>query len=106
MKTEKEKSHLEKELAEKKRQQSERLRALFDLSDLSEYCVEKLEPTDMLLDAGWNRHSLFPVTREDDVFLHSDQSGVSDGHVRVIYYGKKYQATLAKSHFKNQNNGK
>ena len=106
MKTEKEKTLIEKEISEKKRAEAERLRALFDLTDLSDHCSDMLEPTELLLEAGWNKHSLFSVTRGDQVFLHKDQSDVPNGYIRVIYHERKYQAALSKSHFKNPNNGK
>ena len=99
MKTLSEKQLLSIEERTKKQQQEDSMRVLFDKYTGKTKGLDVLVPTKTLLDAGWNEHSLFQVTKEDPVYMHPDQKGVAKGYVRVIYYNGEHVATLSRNHF-------
>lgn len=99
IRTKEEKTAQQREAEEKKRREDEKLRGLFEKYDLDTTGWTVLTPKQELLDAGWNKHTLFPVTADDTVYMHPDQTGVSVGSVRVAYWQATHVATLSYSHF-------
>lgn len=99
MKTLSEKQQLSIEERTKRQQEEGKLRALFDKYTGETEGLEVLVPTKELVEAGWNTHNLFPVTKEDPVYKHPGQKDIAKGYVRVIYHNGEHVATLSKTHF-------
>jgi hypothetical protein len=66
--------------------------------------LNKLNPTDVAKNAGWNLHLFCPLNK--DVFEHPDQSGDFDTNsfIRVIHSEYKVVAIFSKANFKEWNN--
>jgi len=100
IKTKTEKDMLSKEQREKRNQDEAKMRKLFVPFKGKTKGLKKLIPTNATLNAGWNIHHLFTITEDDTVYKHTDQNGVADGYVRVIYYDAKHVSVLSRNHFK------
>lgn len=46
--------------------------------------LELLTPTDEVMKAGWNKHLLVPLSKNDKVWRHNNQEDVPNGYIRVI----------------------
>lgn len=100
MRTLAEKEVLKQQELENKKRTEQKLRNLFEPYTGGVEGLQEMEPTEELLNAGWNLHNLFPITRGDTVYLHPDQEGVPADYVRVIHYEASHVSVLNKSHFK------
>lgn len=94
------KSAAEREAMREKAAREERMQDAFDAFEGDTKGLDTLVPNDTILKADWNNNHLFPVTKEDKVFIHPNQDGVGDKYVRVVYHPKKFVAVLSKNNFK------
>ena len=51
-----------------------------------------------LANKEWNKHLLIPLVPSEKIIVHSDQSGIPDGYVRVKQ-GKNSISIFSRNHF-------